>query len=243
MPIYRNQDDRPRIRNPCVPTNLIQYPLINPEECIKDLDPKGLVDFPSQERYPAPQGEKDGDTTCGCLNTRWPCFREGEATEVLLETIWQPLWCAKDETPSVEQESKLTGGKERLAISRFDVWRMRADDGQIHNAGYGILHWPKRYHVWEIELTYANEKVLDLDGHLTFRIGEKNHLDVPLQGMLSRPTRPKTLVAPLPMPLYLPTEQNFIGIVEFHHMPSDWRYENIGRMRFQLNGYLHREIP
>ncbi len=253
------------INDPHIPLKLLQYPLLNPEECITDLDPKNLVDFPSQERYPAPRGDHDGDTKCGCLYTSWRGSgrhlapqgyyvgdkefegfleddrRDGE--KITLETVWQPMWELKLSTPVVKEESKLTGGFDRVAEHSFQNWHRRHSDGQNYYGLPGSLHWPDRYHVWEIELTYQDDKILDAEGVLSFIIGEKSHLSVPLGSLFRRPSRPRSLVAPLPLPLYLPTCQNFRGFVRWWNIPDSWKYSDLGAIRYQLNGYHHRSIP
>ena len=203
------------------------------------LTGKKASDFPSPDKYPPPQGYKEGDTKCGCLYTVW-----GDE-DIKLETIWQPLW---------DFQSVLGGHGELTFFQNASDERKRK--GKVCFAlDNGSLIWPKRYHVWEIELqlgyilneygmrygaqTPTADQLNMANTMIRFVIGEKDHLNVPFSLFMQRSEDRYFL--PLPLPLYLPSRQNF-------RLTLSWDYANrqlsgAGNIRAVLGGYLHREIP
>ncbi len=218
MPTYRQHDDSQQYRGPTAPP---AYPMVNENETITELEPKQLSDFPDPARFPPPTPP---------LN-----LPDG----VVLETLWHPMWQRFPHVPVEYVMDKLTGVERRVGKVQTTDHATRGDDTEVHPEVYGCLTWPRRYHVWEIELVFASEKI-NRGGKLTFRVGEKNYLVMPLDSMFMRPTRAYSLLAPLLVPIFIPPNQNFTGIVEWPNL--DWGHEPIGPMRFQLNGYVHREL-
>jgi hypothetical protein len=211
-------------------------------EVITGFDAKHYSEFPNPSVFPPPQG----DTTksgCGCLFTAWHDPRGGM---VRLETIWQPLWSTVDIPASLEEQHG--GGDEGTAVINFftDSAPSYHHVSRSNMSQPGSLPWPKKFTIWEVEFTLSDSpEALGIVGGVGREmtvglfIGEKAHLKVPFSALFKRTSKAHCYVAPLPLSLYLPSEQYVM--VELRGS-SDLAIKK-GTIRCQLNGYLHRELP
>ena len=220
------------------------YPLYAGEDVADYLRSRQASEFPSRLVYPHPPGMKDQETKCGCLYTQWPDMVSQGV--IRLETIWQPLWDTRDVSAGCVQATFFSGVQDPGDVG-WGGWR--GSQGKTNLYTPGRLPWPKKFHIWELELFLSSAELLE-DGVVTIRIGEKDHLNAPLslflhrkalvreQGQFHQRTSSDRLFMPLPLPLFLPSIQNFGVSIQWGEPTSA-----PCRIRAVMNGYMHREIP
>ena len=252
------------------PLSMTDLPVLNKiyrlrqEELPHWLEPKiEVVKFPNPTRFPPPVGTRTHTDGCGCLITSFKDARQGT---ILLETIWQPLWWTAPVHENVRQVRFFNGFEsERDALPPgsfyLGMWREDQAKGPV-----GSLVWPKKFTLWEIELTWQPARTREWDdgsfglfdsvtlskpnhyppipelrtADLKVVIGEKNHLLVSIDGMYRRLERPNSVFLSLVAPLYLPSVQNFYAEIMW---PTGRCAPYAGEIRCTFHGYLHREIP
>lgn len=248
MPVYRGKsfieeyhDKKAKGLMPLTPLDKgyqLIYPTAmdaNEQQCIKELEPKQQGEMPDRLRFPAPEG-KEG--SCGCLMTQW------EADGVRLETLWQPLW----------DTQVLTAGTTEMSFFQNPAGRSTT---QTNVPTAGQLTWPKKFHLWELSLHIGSghleqfiqgqkdrlrEHFLTHVRHaltVTVRIGEKDHLKIPLEAMFN--PREGEYRAAICNPLFFPSVQNFLVFLSMDRPFFDPNLNH--KIRCVLHGYLHREIP
>lgn len=204
---------------------LAPYPHFDGHSLRDVLRGRRAEEFPSASVYPPPDGAKESKTQCGCLYTSW---RESTSL-ITLETIWQPRWQKITISPGQREAHFFTNAAE--------------DWDPVARYYKNTLNWPKRMHVWELELFLSGRSRPVRNMEVVFRIGEKDHLRAPLELFHVRSPHASNvarLFLPLPLPLYIRPVQSFtLSVVASPPHCLDVPLDILA----VLHGYLSREIP